>query len=555
MKLALKYTLTINLALIAATVFGQEEKKTDPQAVTKEIEVVRPYKPVLADAVKIRRSPDLNNNAPFRPALTYNIIDKKLELNSDIRQLEAQKLSDEKPVLLKNHYAKIGIGNMNTGLGEVYLNTGDDEALQAGIFAKHLSQSGGLPKQQLSNQQFGVFGRSIGEALTFAGRLSYDRRSTYYYGVNPALPTPAADPAKQRFNTLELEGELYNNYAEVADKLNYGLKLNGYMFGNIAEGKENSVALTGYFNKAFNKFNFGFNASADFTSAKDELYTIGNHVLRGNPYVKFQGDGFLLNAGLNITNEFGDANRTNVFPAASIEVPIATEYAIVFGGVNGDVLKSSLRDFTFENAFLGNNILVQNALERTNVYGGIKGNAGAGFGFRVMAYMKKIDNLPLFVNNPESPSRFMVIYDGGETKIAGIEGELSIKASDVFTLTGKAEANSYNLATEEEAWFKPGLKVTGTGRAQINKKLSFDAELAYNGDSYAKVVDPLSPSQAYEVSRIKSFIDLSAGAEYRINNKIGAYVRANNIFGTEYQQYLYYPKFGTNVFAGFNYSF
>ncbi|HEY1025826.1 MAG TPA: hypothetical protein VGE26_11720 [Sphingobacteriaceae bacterium] len=555
MKLVLKYTLTVNLAFLAATVFGQE-KKAEPQAVTEEIEVVRPYKPVLADAVKIRRSPDLNTNEPFKPSLSYNILDKKLELNTDIRELKAQKLADEKPALLRNHYAKVGVGNLNTGLAEIYLNTGDDEALQAGFFAKHLSQSGGdLSKQQLSNQQFGLFGRSIADNLTYAGRLTFDRRSTYFYGLNSALPAPSADPGKQRFNTLEAEGELYNNYSEASDKLNYGLKLNGYMFGNISEGRENSLALTGYFNKAFNNFNFGFNASADFTGAKDELYSLGNHILRGNPYVKFRGNGFLLNVGLNIANEFGDRNRTNVFPSASIEVPIATEYAIIFGGVKGDVVKTSLKELTYENPFLDNNIALMNAVEKTNVYGGIKGNAGSGFGFRMMAYLKKTDNMPLFVNNPGTPSRFLMTYDGGESKVAGIEGELSIKASDVFTLTGKAQANHYDMATEEEAWFKPGLKVSGTGRLQVNKKLGFDAEVVYNGDSYAKVIDPLSSSQANEISRVKSFIDLSAGGEYRINNKLGTYLRVNNIFGTQYQQYLYYPKFGTNIFAGFNYSF
>ena len=559
MKPVLKYTLSLSFLFMAAQVSGQVKEngqKPEEKAVTEEIEVVRPYKPVLADAVKIRRSPDMNTREAFKPALTYNILDKRLELNSEIRQLEAQEMPAERPPFLKNNFARIGAGNLNTALGELYINTGTDEALQAGMFARHLSQSGDLEKQQLSGQEIGLFGRSIGDALTFGGRVNYDRRSTFFYGVDP-LSSQAADLAKQRFNTLEAEGELYNNYREDS-RVNFGLKANAYTFGNIGAGKENSLALNGYFNTSLNQFNLGFSVSSDFTGSKDSMYSIGNHILRGNPYLKFKGDGFLLDLGLNMVQEFGDRSRTHIFPAVSVEVPVAAEYAILFGGLKGGVLKSSLREFTYENPFLNSNIGLQNGVEKANIYGGVKGNAGGGFGFKVMAYYKKIEDMPLYVNNDQEVNRFDVVYDP-QTKIMGIEGEMSIKATDVFTLTGKAEANSYKLTTQEEAWYKPGFRLTGNGRASINKKLALDAEVYFNGDVYARNPGAPAPGQVPDgtpfMTRIKGFVDLAAGAEYQVNSSIGVYLRANNLFGTKYQQYLYYPKFGMNILGGFHYSF
>jgi len=44
--------------------------------------VTTAYKPVLADAVKIRLNPDLSDKTPFKAPLTYFPIDKRLELNS-----------------------------------------------------------------------------------------------------------------------------------------------------------------------------------------------------------------------------------------------------------------------------------------------------------------------------------------------------------------------------------------------------------------------------------------------------------------------------------------
>lgn len=558
MRFILKYSLGICLLLPVSFMAYSQDPKKEPASGTlsEEIEVVRPYKPVLADAVKIRRNPDLKANKAFKPNLTYNIIDKKLELNTGIRELQAQKLPDERPDILLNNYAKIGAGNLGTSLGEIYINTGKDIALQAGVFAKHLSQSGGLYKQQFSNQSLGAFGKSIGDVNTISGRAVFDRRSSYFYGFNPAL-TPPSDPEKQRFNLLEAEGEFYNNYAEGSNLFNYALKANGYIFSNIKEARENSIALSSYLNKAFNTFNIGVNASADFTGTKDSLYNLSNHILRGNPYVKFQGNGFLLDLGLNIVQELGDSSRLNILPAASLELPISAEYAIVFAGFKGDVLKSSLRDFSFENLYMNNNIRIKNAVEKANAYAGVKGNAGAGFGYKVMVYYKKIQDMPLFVNNPTNVNRFDVIYDDGEAKVIGFDGELNVKASDIFTVTGKVQMTEYDMATEKQAWFKPGLRLTGNVHANINRKLSFDGEVVLNSDSHAKIIDPAAPTQPMdgESLRVNSFMDLSAGAEYRLNNKFGIYLRANNIFGNEYQQYLYYPKLGLNIFGGLNYSF
>src|ERR1700754_3907586 len=49
-------------------------------SLSEEIVFTTAYKPVLADAVKIRRNPDLEDKAPFKAPLVYIPIDKRLEL-------------------------------------------------------------------------------------------------------------------------------------------------------------------------------------------------------------------------------------------------------------------------------------------------------------------------------------------------------------------------------------------------------------------------------------------------------------------------------------------
>jgi len=553
-----KYTLFLSLFSLSVLTNAQVKNDQNPPAkqpaaagtLLEEIEVVRPYKPVLADAVKIRRNPDMNTVAAFKPVLTYIIIDKKLDLNTNIKELQAQKMADELPALLSNNYIKAGAGNLNTALGEIYISTGKDEALQAGAFIKHLSQKGSMELQQFSNQEFGLFGRSITDDYALSGKLIYDRNTSNFYGFDP-LSAVAADMSKLRFSTIGGEAELVSKYSKNSS-YNYFANINAYQFSNIEDARESSLLLRGSLNKEVKQTNFGVNTSIDLTSTKDQSYQFSNNILRANPYIKLKAKGFNLDLGANIVQEFGTQSRLNIFPAVFAELPIILGYATIFAGVNGDVLKTNLRDLAFENPYLNKNIAIKNSLEKMNIYGGVKGNASAEFGYKIMAWYKTIDDLQLFVNSQTLTNRFETVYDNGESNILGLEGEINVKASEFLNLNGKAQLLNYTLASEKEAWFKPSFRLMSNAKFQINRKVIVDAEVLFQDNVYARVNG--TPG-TFASKNIDGFIDLSAGAEYKVNSKIGVYIRANNLLGQQYQRFLYYPRLGMNVLGGVNYAF
>ena len=553
-----KYTLFLSLFSLSVLTNAQVKNYQNPPAkqpaaagtLLEEIEVVRPYKPVLADAVKIRRNPDMNTVAAFKPVLTYIIIDKKLDLNTNIKELQAQKMADELPALLSNNYIKAGAGNLNTALGEIYISTGKDEALQAGAFIKHLSQKGSMELQQFSRQEFGLFGRSITDDYALSGKLIYDRNTSNFYGFDP-LSAVAADMSKLRFSTIGGEAELVSKYSKNSS-YNYFANINAYQFINIEDARESSLSLRGSLNKEVKQTNFGVNTSIDLTSTKDQSYQFSNNILRANPYIKLKAKGFNLDLGANIVQEFGTQSRLNIFPAVFAELPIILGYATIFAGVNGDVLKTNLRDLAFENPYLNKNIAIKNSLEKMNIYGGVKGNASAEFGYKIMAWYKTIDDLQLFVNSQTLTNRFETVYDNGESNILGLEGEINVKASEFLNLNGKAQLLNYTLASEKEAWFKPSFRLMSNAKFQINRKVIVDAEVLFQDNVYARVNG--TPG-TFASKSIDGFIDLSAGAEYKVTSKIGVYIRANNLLGQQYQRFLYYPRLGMNVLGGVNYAF
>lgn len=538
------------------------EKKTEEKAVTEEIEVVRPYKPVLAEAVKLRRSPDLNDVKTYKAKFSYNLTDRKLELNSDINKLQAQEVAAEREAELINNYVKGAFGSARTILGEAYVNIGKDPALQAGAYFQHFGQSGKLNKQQSDQQKISVFGRSIGDMNTMSGRVNFQRNGLFFYGIDKANPTLNPNPQKQVLNFFEAEGEIVNKYTEDPDALSYAAKLNGYIWSDKYSAKENSIVLNGYLNKRISKFNLGLAASAEFGSSKDSIAKVGNNLLKLNPYIRLQANGVKITAGINFVQEFGDVSSSRIFPAVTADFTLIPDYLQIFGEVKGDVSRNSLKLFTDENPFLNSNISIRNTIEKLSISGGIKGTGGPGFGYKVRAYHKRIEDMPLFVNNFSNFNKFDVVYDFGTMKLVGLEGELSVQVSDELKWTGKLNFEDYKPAAETQSWFKPQMRLSSNLSYVINKKITLEAAVAIQDDSKAKIytaapANPyLIPDPANEkVVTVRGFVDLGAGVNYKINNKFSAFARANNLLNTSYSRYLHYETIGMNIFGGISYSF
>jgi outer membrane receptor for ferrienterochelin and colicin len=170
--------------------------------------------------------------------------------------------------------------------------------------------------------------------------------------------------------------------------------------------------------------------------------------------------------------------------------------------------------------------------------------------------------MPLFVNSFDSFNKFDVIYDFGTMKLLGLEGEISVQVSDALKWTGKLNLEDYKPAAESQSWFKPQMRVSSDLMYAINKQLTLNAAVAIQGDSKAKIylaapANPyLAPDLANErIVTMKGFVDLGAGAGYKINNKFSVFAKANNLLNTKYSRYLHYEAIGVNIFGGLTYSF
>ncbi|RFZ95195.1 hypothetical protein D0C36_06615 [Mucilaginibacter conchicola] len=535
---------------------GNGNNPNNGNALAEEIVVTTSYKPVLAEAVKIRRNPDLEDKQPYKAPLAYAPIDRKLAQDNNIRQLDAMKRPAEQDSALFNNYVKAGLGSMKTSIAEGYFSNGRDEALQVGGFVKHFAQSGSIEKQSDARQELGVFGRSVTEDITLTGRVNYQRHATYFYGYNDENPRPAFDPQKQTFNTFGVEGEVSKNFKDEENPFTYAAKVKGYVFSNAFNARENNIILSGFLNKTVKQFYAGVAASLDLGTQKDSLYSNNNSILRANPYIKFQGDNYKIEAGVNIAKEFGFSSRFYIFPAAKLELQVVPKYVRLFAEAKGDVNKASLLGFTNTNPFLGQNINLRNSVDKLDITLGLKGTLAPGLAFKAAIFRNSIKDLPLFVNNFAAEfNKFQVIYDNGDARVSGFNGELDYKASDDFNLYGRIEIKDYKMASEAQPWNLPKFVLTAGTTIHISDKVDINGSLMFRGNTQDPLQTATSTPANPLYTQIPSFTDLSGGATYKINKQLSVFVQANNILNAGNKTWVYYPAYGFNIFGGVGYAF
>lgn len=536
---------------------GQNNNTPNNNSVAEEIVVTTSYKPVLAEAVKIRRNPDLEDKTPYKAPLSYKPIDRKLAQDNNIRQLEAMKRPAEQDSVQLNNFVKAGLGSMKTTFAEGYFGNGKDEALQLGGYFKHFAQSGSaINKQNDSRQEVGIFGKSINADNTLTGRLTYKRHQTYFYGIDQDNPPVNFEPAKQTFNMFGAEGELAKNFKDEENAFTYAAKFKGYVFSNAFSARENNIVVSGFLNKTVKQFYAGLSASLDLASQKDVAYSNNNSIIRANPYIKFQGDNYKIDAGVNIAKEFGVSSRFYIFPAAKLEFQVVPKYVRLFAEANGDINRASIKDFTDINPFLGENLNLKNSVDKLDITAGLKGTLAPGLGFKAAIYRNSIKDLPLFVSNFGTTfNKYQVIYDNGDARVSGFNGELDYKASEDVNVYGRVEFKDYKMASEAQPWNLPKFILTAGTSIHINDKVDINGSLMFRGSTQDPLPGIGSTPEAPLYTKLASFADLSGGVTYKINKQFSAFAQANNILNATSKTWVYYPNYGFNIFAGVGYAF
>ena len=112
MKLIIK---TLFLFLVPAFLFAQDEKD---KLGDKEYIIVKDYKPVLGESLKISESPEGDTTTSNPPEMEYSIRSRKASTDYETSVIKAVNIKDEQLDKLYRSYVRLGLGNYTTYKGE-----------------------------------------------------------------------------------------------------------------------------------------------------------------------------------------------------------------------------------------------------------------------------------------------------------------------------------------------------------------------------------------------------------------------------------------------------
>src|SRR4051812_28453836 len=113
------HLILLVIMMMPAITFGQDEKGNLGD---KEYIIIKDYKPVLGESLKISDSPEGDTTSFTPPDMNYDFRDKKLASDYELSTIKAVKIKDEQLAKLYRTYIKLGLGNYTTYAGDLYIN-------------------------------------------------------------------------------------------------------------------------------------------------------------------------------------------------------------------------------------------------------------------------------------------------------------------------------------------------------------------------------------------------------------------------------------------------
>jgi len=514
------------------------------------IDITSSYKPVLRNAVKINFSASHLNADTIKPKMNYSVPSQNLFYAYQPISLRPLALQQDTNLYLGiRNYIKVGYGNYSTPYVNAGFSFGDGKKMVVNLYANYISSKGKIANQDYTQLQIkanAIFFTPKNEVYVGA-QLS--QNNNYLYGYNHSLYTFKKDSVRQQFQDLVLTGGVRNTTSG-----EYGISYNPNItvinFTNKNKVNESTVIANAPITKTFgDAFMLKIDAKADITSytTKNLASNIkfSNNVFQIAPSIAISSPRFSINAGIVPTwNNGVFVWLPNVFAEAQVK----EKTFLIQAGWIGRYTKNTYRNLTALNPFL-TTIPFQKNTKEIEYYGGIKATVGKHFSFNLKGGIVSFNDMPLFINDTATDNKAFNISNEKSVQSLRIHGDLSFINQDKFTLTAGLTFNGYTLLqSNAKAWNTVPMEITSSLRWWAFKQVLLKADLyAFSGGNYL--------TKGNKAQSFSGGTDISAGAEFKVNNRFSAWIDINNIANQKYQRWHAYEVYGLNVLGGIRVSF
>ena len=580
----LYYTLSV-LILILALSSGSAMAQKDTTTLNQSVEVMKAYRPSIANANKVNLMPVIADTTRYSPEFEYSIDSKPINSGfkaSAIKPADLNRMSNKD---LGIGYLKLGAGTSNTAYGEFFLNLPQSKNATFGLHLRHLSSDGQIKlvsgdqvNAPYSQNNAAIFSSLNIGSTVLTTDLSYDRYAVNYYGYPVPLPARIDTFSSIQYGLKQVyEKGDFNLALKSIEKgqsnlsFNSGIRLG--FFDSKTGQKETSGGLFGKFDYNFGQvhgildFSYDHISTDSITLANLQTGNKSDDWLRVAPSIRLDGDNWSLRGGINFVtvSDKTDGNATKLYPDFEFNFRPVEGILNLYAGFKGDLKNNRYGDIALENYWADPHHNIQNTDYSYIVSGGLKGKITRELSYNLGVKYSQVKNLYFYVQNsyystgPVSDiysNQFGVVYDNAN--VTDFSAEFSYVSGKDLSVILKGNYYNYKLDNYTFAPQRPNFDLSASAGMRIIDKLTGFADLDVIGNRQAMVINinPFaSPVSRNEVFQIDPSILLNLGATYELKRNLRLFGRVDNLLNRPNEQWLGYASQGLRVMAGVTFSF
>lgn len=529
---------SLSILLLGSSAFAQKN-------LSEQVNVVRAYKPILAEAVKINSNPEIKFEQEGKTNPDYHFLSHRIDSNLKLNAIAVEKMKNESIAKLYRYYIRMAGGNYRSSYLEAWANNLRSKEWVMSAHYRHrasASSNKNYDNMAFSENTLNANAKRIYNKQTVSLALLYDRDVNHYYGYDHSKFELEPRSIRQQYDLFGLQSEVISNHNNT-NELKYNGRFDFYTLKDFFNASENRFSLnaSGVYKEFESKILFDFAKYADTLDQQNNLFGMEN-------LMHLKESGIDINIGFNMYQEFGKTNLFHIYPNVSASYDYTDFDAKVYVGLKGGMRKNSLRTIYTENPFIRDNINIENTNEKVNLYAGIRGRIDSKNSYQVNFTYLRTDNEMYYLADDDTVTRYHVIYDGAKASEMQISLNYAHQSNEKLRINGNLEYRIFNTDTIKAAWFKPSTRIALSAEYNIANKFLLNTELY----AYSKMKSATITGSEKDLA---GGVDLNIGIDYRYSKMISVYLNLNNLLNYKRENYLFYPGFGFQAMLGASFRF
>jgi hypothetical protein len=529
-------------------------------AQTYQIDAATDPSPVIRTNVrKLPEAARTKDTVLPAPKFNYGIQSHKVSTSFELDTIKAAKMGSEPLQKLYRAYAKVGVGNYSSLMGEFNLMSTRSKTGAWGLGLGHYSAGSG-PKNVagefagFSTQHADIFGKRYLKKHELSGDFGFDRNVVYNYGSPVEANTFTKDFSRQKYNFFEVNGGLKSFYSD-SEMVNHNIRVGYNHFDNRFGVTEDRVMLNAVAGRYIRTEYLDADFGVDYNRVSGLGDTSASTIVHFNPRFTARGKKIHASAGLGIYHETNLGGGTYFYPQAYFSYDIVNHIIIPYISLSGRLDRNNYHSLAATNPFVMSGVAtgLRNTQRMFELEAGLKGSLSAEIFYQVSASRYELKNMPLFVNTVFSQdvmqNKFNVIYDGAD--VVHIGGQLGWQKLEKIKVIAGGDWYQYKMDVESHPWHTPTLRLNLIANYNIQDKIIARAEVYFLNGQYART----GSNGVYNTINLKGVTDVNLGFEYRYNKFLSLYVDLRNVANQRYQRWYGYPTQKFNFMAGLTYTF